>query len=129
MRRSTPAVVAATLVLVAGCGRPAGTGGGSPSPTGAAPAATVRTASTKLGTILVDGGGRTLYLFEKDRPNESACPGACVAAWPIPHSDGKPAAGSGVTAGMLDTIGRADHVRQVTYNGHPLYYYIDDHGR
>jgi predicted lipoprotein with Yx(FWY)xxD motif len=93
-----------------------------------APAATVRTAHTKLGTILVDGGGRTLYLFEKDRPNESACTGACTTQWPVDHSATQPTAGGGVTAGMLGTIVRGDGTRQVAYNGHPLYYYADDKG-
>jgi predicted lipoprotein with Yx(FWY)xxD motif len=90
--------------------------------------ATVTAASSKLGMVLVDGSGRTLYLFEKDRPNQSACAGACAAAWPIDHSSGTPKAGSGVKAALLGTIKRSDNTTQVTYNGHPLYYYSGDTG-
>jgi predicted lipoprotein with Yx(FWY)xxD motif len=88
--------------------------------------ATVKAASTKLGMILVDGSGRTLYLFEKDRPNQSACSGACAAAWPVDHTSGTPKAGSGVKASLFGTIRRSDNTTQVTYNGHPLYYYSAD---
>ena len=72
--------------------------------------------------------GRTLYLFEKDQPNQSACAGACAAAWPVDQSSGTPKAGSGVTASMLGTIKRSDDTTQVTYNKHPLYYFQGDSG-
>ena len=75
--------------------------------------ATVTAASTKLGMVLVDGSGRTLYLFEKDQPNQSACAGACAAAWPVDQSSGTPKAGSGVKASMLGTISRSDDTTQV----------------
>ena len=90
--------------------------------------ATVTATSTKLGTILVDGSGRTLYLFEKDQPDQSACSGACAAAWPVDQSSGTPKAGSGVKASLLGTIKRSDGITQVTYNHHPLYYYSGDSG-
>ena len=90
--------------------------------------ATVSAASTSLGMILVDGSGRTLYLFEKDQPNQSACAGACAAAWPVDQTSGTPKAGSGVTASMLGTITRSDNTTQVTYNKHPLYYFQGDSG-
>jgi predicted lipoprotein with Yx(FWY)xxD motif len=88
--------------------------------------ATVTAASTKLGMVLVDGSGRTLYLFEKDQPNQSTCAGTCAAAWPVDHSSGTPKTGSGVQASLLGTINRSDNTTQVTYNGHPLYYYSGD---
>jgi predicted lipoprotein with Yx(FWY)xxD motif len=88
--------------------------------------ATVSAASTSLGMILVDGSGRTLYLFEKDQQNQSACTGACVAAWPVDQSSGTPKAGSGATASLLGTIKRPDGSTQATYNKHPLYYYAGD---
>ena len=104
-------------------------GGGGSSPTsGQSGAATVSTASSSLGSILVDGSGRTLYLFQKDQPNQSACSGACVSAWPVDQSSGTPKAGSGVQASLLGTIKRADGTTQVTYNKHPLYYYSGDSG-
>jgi predicted lipoprotein with Yx(FWY)xxD motif len=101
-------------------------GGGSPTTGGQATAATVSTSTTKLGQILVDASGRTLYLFQKDQPNQSACSGACAAAWPVDQSARTPKAASGVKAAMLGTIKRTDGTTQVTYNQHPLYYYSGD---
>ena len=105
-------------------------GGGGPASTGGGPTgvATVTAASTTLGMVLVDGSGRTLYLFEKDQPDQSACSGACAAAWPVDNSSGTPKAGSGVQASLLGTIKRSDNTTQVTYNHHPLYYYSGDSG-
>jgi predicted lipoprotein with Yx(FWY)xxD motif len=131
------AALAVAGVLAAGCGgNGSGSGGGGiyggggPAPTGGGPTgvATVTAASTKLGMILVDGSGRTLYLFEKDQPDQSACAGACAAAWPVDNSSGTPKAGSGVKASLLATITRSDNTTQVTYNHHPLYYYSGDSG-
>jgi predicted lipoprotein with Yx(FWY)xxD motif len=134
------AVLAAAAVLAAGCGSNnnsgSGSGGGgiyggggtTSTSGGASSVATVSATSTSLGTILVDGSGRTLYLFEKDQPDRSACAGACVAAWPVDQSSGTPKAGSGVKASMLGTIKRGDSTTQVTYNQHPLYYYGGDSG-
>jgi len=102
-------------------------GGGGSSPTsGQSGAATVKATTSKDGMVLVDGNGRTLYLFQKDSPNQSACSGACVSAWPVDQSSGTPKAGSGVKASLLSTIKRADGSTQVTYNKHPLYFYSGD---
>jgi predicted lipoprotein with Yx(FWY)xxD motif len=131
------AALAAVGVLAAGCGSNSsgsgsggmggyGSGGTAPASGGASSVATVSATSTGLGMILVDGNGRTLYLFEKDQPNQSACAGACVAAWPVDQSSGTPKAGSDVTASLLGTIKRGDGSTQVTYNKHPLYYFARD---
>jgi predicted lipoprotein with Yx(FWY)xxD motif len=128
------AALAAVGVLAAGCGsNGSGSGSGGYGSSGTAPAsggtssvATVSATNTSLGMILVDGNGRTLYLFEKDQPNQSACAGACVAAWPVDQSSGTPKAGSDVTASLLGTIKRGDGSTQVTYNKHPLYYFARD---
>jgi len=145
-RRPLVALVAlaAAAVLAAGCGGNDSGSGGSGSQgtssggysygggatattgTGSSGVATVGAASSSLGMILVDGSGRTLYLFQKDQPDRSACSGACVAAWPVDPSSGTPKAGSGVKASLLGTIQRGDNTTQVTYNGHPLYYYAGD---
>ena len=139
------AALAAAAVLAAGCGsnnnsgsggNSSGSGGGgiygggAPTSTsgGQSGVATVSAASTSLGMILVDGSGRTLYLFEKDQPDQSACSGACAAAWPVDQTSGTPKAGSGVKASLLGTISRSDGTTQVTYNQHPLYYYSGDNG-
>ncbi|GAA2087392.1 phosphatase PAP2 family protein [Actinomadura alba] len=95
------------------------------SPTAKAPA-TVAVRDSKLGKILVDGHGRTLYLFEADKGTKSTCYGACATAWPPLTTTGKPKAGSGVSPALLGTTARTDHTTQVTYKGHPLYYFISD---
>jgi len=128
------AALAVAGMLAAGCGSSSGGGGiyggGGPASTGGGPTgvATVTAASTRLRMVLVDGSGRTLYLFEKDQPDQSACAGACAAAWPVDNSNGTPKAGSGVKASLLGTIRRGDNTTQVTYNHHPLYYYSGDSG-
>ena len=80
---------------------------------------------SNLGQILVDGQGRTLYRFEADTAGKSNCQGPCASAWPPYLSGGAPTAGTGVTAGQLGTI-PGDGRTQVTYHGHPLYYYAGD---
>jgi predicted lipoprotein with Yx(FWY)xxD motif len=141
LRRPLVALVAlaAVGVLAAGCGSngsgSSSSGMGGYGSSGTAPAsgeassvATVSASSTMLGMVLVDGSGRTLYLFEKDQPNQSACAGACVAAWPVDPTSGAPKAGSGVKASLVGTIKRGDGSTQVTYNKHPLYYFSGDSG-
>ena len=86
----------------------------------------VSAASSSLGRIIVDGRGRTLYLFEKDKRGHSACSGACAMYWPPVITRGKPIAGQGVKTSLLGTIRRANGARQVTYAGHPLYRYLLD---
>jgi predicted lipoprotein with Yx(FWY)xxD motif len=98
-----------------------GSGGGSSSSSSSA--VTVKAVSSPLGTILVDQGGKTLYLFEADSMNKSNCSGGCLALWPAVMADGKATAGSGVSAGM---IGTATGSSQVTYAGHPLYWFSGD---
>jgi len=90
-------------------------------------ATVVVTQSTKYGEILTDNKGRTLYVFEKDTPEASACYGTCAEFWPpLLLGDGqKPVAGYGVT-GRLGITQRRDGATQVTYNGMPLYYFAKD---
>ena len=89
-------------------------------------AATVKTRHGKLGTYLVDGKGRTLYLFEKDRTKKSTCADACAVAWPPLKTKGRPKAAGAAKASLLGTSKRADGTTQVTYRGHPLYYFVQD---
>lgn len=86
----------------------------------------VAVASSKLGKILVDGRGRTLYLFAKDTNGKSACSGACAAYWPPLIASGKPRAFAGARASLLGTTRRTDGRLQVTYRHHPLYRYAGD---
>ncbi len=97
----------------------------SPAP---ATAATVRAASTGLGTVLVDERGLTLYMFARDsrEPSTSNCYGTCAINWPPLLTTDRPVAGPGVRPELLGTITRADGTRQVTYNGWPLYYWFQD---
>ena len=83
--------------------------------------AAVRVARTKLGRILVDRRGHTLYLFLKDRHGRSACYGACARIWPPALASGTPVGGPGVAGAKLTTTRRKDHTLQLVYNGHPLY--------
>jgi predicted lipoprotein with Yx(FWY)xxD motif len=78
-----------------------------------------------LGDFLVDGQGRTVYLFEADSGTTTACTGDCATNWPPVIADGAPTGGDGVDAAELGT---ADGIEpnQVTYNGHLLYYFIGD---
>ncbi|HEY5058542.1 MAG TPA: hypothetical protein VII51_05955 [Gaiellaceae bacterium] len=87
------------------------------------PAVSLR--STPLGSVLVAGNGRTLYLFTADRKT-SACTGPCAALWPPLLAKGSPTAGAGVKSSLLGTVKRLDGTRQVTYAGHPLYFFAPD---
>lgn len=81
----------------------------------------------KLGSILTDNQGMTLYIFKKDKSGESVCSGPCVTKWPpLTVAEGmQPAAASGIP-GTLGQIERQDDTYQVTYNGMPLYRYAGD---
>ena len=79
-----------------------------------------------LGKILRDSEGHVVYLFEKDKTTKSQCYGACATNWPPVITKGKPVAGKGIIASKLGTTKRKDGKKQVTYNGHPLYYFSGD---
>jgi predicted lipoprotein with Yx(FWY)xxD motif len=144
---SKAACVAALTALAgfgaAGCGSGAGTrhAGSAPlyggSTATAAAASTVAAGSrqagvdigkTSLGSVLVGGTGRTLYLWEADRGDKSTCDTACASAWPPLTTHGNPSAGHAVVASKLGTTRRSDGALQVTYNRHPLYYFSGDTG-
>jgi predicted lipoprotein with Yx(FWY)xxD motif len=85
---------------------------------------------TRVGTILVNGRGFTLYAFTPDRRNRDNCqnkPG-CLSVWPAVKTSGKAIAGPGVNASLIGTITLKSGVKQVTYAGHPLYTYVADTG-
>ncbi|MBM9508274.1 COG4315 family predicted lipoprotein [Actinacidiphila acididurans] len=154
MKRAFPvAVCAATLLLttaLSGCGSTksssassqasdTASAGSSASPSTQEAAATASgspTASTQatvttravgnLGTVLVDGRGRTLYLFKADTTSKSTCNDGCAVAWPPLLTTGKAKQGQGVQSGLLGTSMRSDGGTQVTYNKHPLYMFSGD---
>jgi predicted lipoprotein with Yx(FWY)xxD motif len=82
--------------------------------------------STSLGDVLVASSGRTLYLFDADAARKSTCSGRCAAVWPPLLTRGVPRAGAGLKASLLGTTRRRDGKLQVTYAGHPLYYFAQD---
>lgn len=149
-RRLSAVVLTATLAMgMAACGddddpTTTATGGGQTGATtpttAAAPAttttaaaaarATVATASTSLGTVLVDAAGRTLYTWDRDTTGAtSTCTGNCTATWPplvLPAGTTAPVAGPGVS--MLTTAPRPDDATklQVAWNNKPLYTYSGD---
>ena len=95
----------------------------------AAGAAKLSTATVgNLGKIVVDGTGRTLYVYDMDtsKPSKSNCNGACATAWPpLLAGTGTPQV-NGISASLVGTVTRADGTKQVTLNGSPLYYYAND---
>jgi predicted lipoprotein with Yx(FWY)xxD motif len=120
-------VLLATLVLV-GCGSgPSATAQAAPPKAKSAPPAIVSVANDgKLGQILVDSQGRTLYMFSKDSGTTSACTGACASFWPPLRSSGDPVVHGGANAFLVGTITRSDGTPEATYNGHPLYTFVKD---
>jgi predicted lipoprotein with Yx(FWY)xxD motif len=129
------ALMPLTALAVAACGSGGSataasnkpTSAATPAPNAAVPhAPTVRVAKTRLGKVLVDSRGRTLYLFTKDSGTKSACSGACATAWPPLRATGKPTVSGGAKASLVGTTTRSDGKPQVTYNGHPLYGFIKD---
>ena len=129
--------VAAALVLTAcggsstssssGSGAAAGYGApASSSPSGSAPASVVGTKTSSLGTFLVDGKGRALYLWDADHGSTSTCTGACAQAWPPVTITGTPKASGAVKASLLGTTKRPDGSLEATYAGHPLYTFAGD---
>jgi predicted lipoprotein with Yx(FWY)xxD motif len=80
----------------------------------------------KVGMVLVDSKGFTLYLFAKDTGTKSTCNGGCAEAWPPLTTEGEPQANSGASASELGTSKRSDGTTQVTYAGHPVYTYSLD---
>ncbi|MHB8429540.1 MAG: COG4315 family predicted lipoprotein [Acidimicrobiales bacterium] len=155
-RLLTGSVVAAAIVILAACGSPGAirsspfvtpaspvpSRGASTLPPVTAPVATTAPRSSVagyevqigtvqgLGKVLVDGEGRTLYLFEPDaQSGQSTCTGECINAWPpllLPFGVSKPVAGPGVRQSLLGTTRRADGTTQVTYDRWPLYLWVGD---
>jgi predicted lipoprotein with Yx(FWY)xxD motif len=97
---------------------PAGAGGGAGT--------TIKTSDSQFGQVLFDGADQAIYYFDKEKGSTSECYDECAEAWPPVLTEGEPQGGSGARAGLLGTTQRDDGTTQVTYDGHPLYYYVDD---
>jgi predicted lipoprotein with Yx(FWY)xxD motif len=149
--RAAVLALAATSALAAGCGSStkttSSTSSASPAaattaksgPYGASAATTTSAASTqaaveittksnKLGTVLAAGPKKlTVYLFEGDKGGKPTCSGSCASVWPpVPAGGGSPHASGGLQASLVGSVTRPDGSRQLTYAGHPLYYYTRD---
>ena len=120
----------AAALLMAGCGSTSPTARSTVTPSGSDAAASagarVSTTSGSLGVYLVDGQGRTLYVFDVDPEGSSGCYDACATAWPPLATNGDPTAAGGAVARELSTSTRTDGVTQVLYGGHPLYTYAQE---
>ncbi len=138
------ALVVAVMLLAAGCGsaedRPdpkdadstAEQPSPSPAPSSVSPSQTsrpgpvIKTAGSDYGPMLFDRSGQAIYLFAKETTSRAECYGACAAAWPPVLTKGKPQASGDVRPELLGTTRRKDGSQQVTYAGHPLYFYADE---
>jgi predicted lipoprotein with Yx(FWY)xxD motif len=99
----------------------------STSTAAATPGVAVATKHSKLGTILAAGPQqRTVYLFEADKGTSSTCDGDCANDWPPVTTDGAPTVSGSAVSADLGTTTRKDGTKQVTYKGHPLYFFDDD---
>jgi predicted lipoprotein with Yx(FWY)xxD motif len=87
---------------------------------------TVVARSTDFGTILFDEGGQAIYLFDVETSPEPRCYGACEEAWPPVLTEGSPRAGRQIEQSLLGTTERRGGDVQVTYGGHPLYFYAHE---
>jgi predicted lipoprotein with Yx(FWY)xxD motif len=139
MRRLLPLVLA--VGLIAGCGSDSESDedkAAAPKPAetettttekskpAATKGTTIKLAGSQFGQILFDGRGQAIYLFDKEKSDRSECYDACAAAWPPVLTDGEPQAASGVEQSLLGTTKRSDGKTQVTYDGHPLYFYAHE---
>lgn len=149
MTRIAALAAALALLVLAGCGGgDDGSDAGEPETVATAPAeeseraqgdeaeaekdekpertgSVVEVSESQFGTILTDADGRALYMFDKEQSERSECFGACAEAWPPFFTKGEPQAKGAVRQGQLGTTKHGDK-RMVTYNDHPLYYYVDE---
>lgn len=110
-----------------GAGYGSGNGSAGTTTVPAAPSAgTLTSRTTRLGPTLVDGSGRTLYLFASDSATISTCSGSCTSVWPPAGAAAEPVVTGGARPDLIGTLRRTDGTTQLTYAGHPLYYYAGD---
>jgi predicted lipoprotein with Yx(FWY)xxD motif len=86
----------------------------------------IKAIDSQFGTIVGNGQGQAVYLFDREDSKDGECYGDCARAWPPVPTKGRPVAGKGVRKRLLGTTRRRNGKRQVTYEGRPLYYYVDD---
>jgi predicted lipoprotein with Yx(FWY)xxD motif len=132
----------ATVQIATGCGDDDagsdGSGSGSATTMGtnqeaarveapiAAKGTRVKAINSDYGRVIADGKGEAFYLFDKEGTKKAECYGACASVWPPVLTRGRPVGGKGIEQTLLGTTRRSNGKLQVTYAGHPLYYYVDD---
>jgi predicted lipoprotein with Yx(FWY)xxD motif len=121
--RSAPPAAAATATPTA---TPTATAEQPAAPARAARGKRIRKVSSQFGQIVGDRRGQAVYVFDKERAGRSECYGDCARAWPPVLTRGRPVAGKGIRSRLLGSVRRRGGKRQVTYDGRPLYYYVDD---
>lgn len=121
-------LVSAALLTMSACGGSADAAKDDAAKPARKPAATasVKTADSELGKILVDDSGRTLYGFTKDKPGASNCDADCIAVWPALTSAKDVTAGTGADAALLKETKLGEGAEQAMYGDWPLYYYVGD---
>jgi predicted lipoprotein with Yx(FWY)xxD motif len=119
-------IVGSGLVARAQDATPVGSPEAAPGSTPIASSSTIMTRDDpKLGTILTDSDGRTLYRFTDDIGSQSTCVDKCAQNWPPFTTPDTPSLASGIP-GSIGLTTRPDGVKQVMYDGHPLYYFAKD---
>lgn len=149
MRRVSLLALALAALVAAGCGSDDDDDGGgepeaaAPAATQEAPAAeeaeateteeeaepagtTIRLGDSQFGQVIFDRPGQAIYLFDKETTDESQCYDDCAEEWPPVLTEGEPRVGEGLDESLVGTTERDDGTTQVTYNGHPLYYYAHE---
>jgi predicted lipoprotein with Yx(FWY)xxD motif len=111
----------------AGGSSPAGAPSSSAA-SGGSGSTVITTVSSSAGTFLTTSSGHAVYLWSKDGSGMSACTGACAGTWPPVTTTGTATASGGAKSSDLGTITRSDGTKQVTYDGHPLYFFSGDSG-
>ncbi|MEK7626212.1 MAG: hypothetical protein AAB423_02560 [Patescibacteria group bacterium] len=86
----------------------------------------IKSGNSEFGPILFDSRGQAIYIWELEKSTKAECYGDCAKAWPPVVTSGSPVASSGINSELLGTTERTDGTTQVTYNGHPLYYYAHE---
>jgi predicted lipoprotein with Yx(FWY)xxD motif len=124
------ALALASALVLAACGSSSSSSSSTttsaPAKSSPRPASTITTRTSSLGTFLVDAKGRALYLWDADHGAKSACDGDCATDWPPLTTTARPKASGKAKTSLLGTTTRADGSHEVTYAGHPLYYFAGD---
>ncbi len=132
---SSAAALLGVALLVSACGSSSSSSSTASAPastpassSGSASGVSISAVKGSVGTYLAGASGRALYLWAADANGQSRCSGACAKVWTPVSASTIPTAASGVNASDLGMITRSDGTKQLTYKGHPVYYFAADSG-